>query len=242
MLHLRLLLCTLTLAAVSAAAAGPPPFLVGVGKGDITGPIAEVDMMGYAQPTQKAGGLHLRLFARAFIAADPAAPDKKVCFVSMDAGMPSAAIKIALTKKLSAKFPDRRYNERNVMISGTHTHSGPSGFFEYALFDLAGSMHVNGARSHPVVPAWYRVSALGDPTAAVPRAATATAFVDGIFDAIVAADANLGPASISVAAGEVTDGNINRSPSSYLRNPAAERSRYAGDTDTQLGELPASGC
>eukprot|EP01046_Picozoa_sp_COSAG06_P082236 COSAG06_NODE_29287_length_559_cov_0.904348_2_plen_50_part_01 len=50
--------------------------MVGVGKADMTGPIAEVGMMGYAQPSQTAGGLHLRLFARAFVAASEHAPEK----------------------------------------------------------------------------------------------------------------------------------------------------------------------
>lgn len=57
--------------------------------------------------------------------------------------MPSQAQKIALTKKLAARYPDGRYTARNVLISGTHTHSGPSGFFQYMLYDLAGSQHDN---------------------------------------------------------------------------------------------------
>eukprot|EP01052_Picozoa_sp_SAG31_P000190 SAG31_NODE_6_length_43291_cov_191.503496_4_plen_652_part_00 len=205
-----LLSCAAQLWLRKAAAAAGAEFLVGVGKADMTGPIAEVGMMGYAQPSQTAGGLHLRLFARAFVAASEHAPEKRICFVSMDAGMPSQAQKIALVRKLAAKWPDGRYSARNVMISGTHTHSGPSGFFQYMLFDLAGSLHVN---------------------------ATASAFVDGVYDAIVAADSDLAPASISAARSEVNGANINRSPSSYLRNPAAERSRYKADTDRQLVQL-----
>jgi neutral ceramidase len=198
-------------AAAPAAAAGAGGHLVGVGKGDMTGDIAEVLMMGYAQSSQHAAGMHMRLFARAFVVADAASPSKRVCFVSMDAGMPSQAQKIALVKRLKTHFADGRYTERNVLISGTHTHSGPSGFFQFALFDLAGSFHVN---------------------------ATAHAFVEGVFDAIVAADADLAPGSISVAEGEVVGANINRSPSSYLRNPPEERARYpSGDTDTALVQL-----
>lgn len=184
-------------------------FLVGLGKADMTGPIAEVNQMGYANPSQLAAGIHTRLFARAFIVADPAKPETRICFVSMDAGMPSQAQKIALVRKLRAKFGDR-YTERNVLISGTHTHSGPSGFFQYMLFDLAGSLFVNQ---------------------------TFTAFVDGVYDAIVAADAHVQPGSITAAQGGVDGGNINRSPSSYLYNPASERSRYPSDTDHGLVQL-----
>lgn len=184
-------------------------FVVGVGKADMTGPIVEVNQMGYANPSQLAAGIHTRLFARAFIVAETINQENRICFVSMDAGMPSQAQKIALVKKLRAKFGNM-YTERNVMISGTHTHSGPSGFFQYMLFDLAGSLFVNQ---------------------------TFNAFVDGPFDAIVAADANMDPGSITVARGEADGANINRSPSSYLYNPASERGRYPANTDHELVQL-----
>jgi neutral ceramidase len=38
-------------------------YLIGVGSYDITGPAADVNMMGYANPTQNAAGIHLRLRA-----------------------------------------------------------------------------------------------------------------------------------------------------------------------------------
>jgi hypothetical protein len=44
------------------------------GLGDITGPIADVQLMGYAMPQQTAQGLHTRLFARSFVMADPSEP------------------------------------------------------------------------------------------------------------------------------------------------------------------------
>lgn len=41
---------------------------------------------GYANPSQIAGGIHIRLFARTFIVADAAGPASRVAFVNMDAG------------------------------------------------------------------------------------------------------------------------------------------------------------
>ena len=32
--------------------------------------------------------------------------------------------------------PLGKYDERNVMISGTHTHSAPGGFLMHLLFDI----------------------------------------------------------------------------------------------------------
>ena len=40
-----------------------------------------------------------------------------------------------MVKKLQAQFGDL-YNTDNVILSGTHTHSGPAGFFQYVLFEV----------------------------------------------------------------------------------------------------------
>lgn len=40
-----------------------------------------------------------------------------------------------MLRKLKTQFGDI-YTERNVMISGTHTHSAPGGFMLDVLFDL----------------------------------------------------------------------------------------------------------
>ena len=38
-------------------------------------------------------------------------------------------------KQLKALYKDL-YTERNVGISGIHTHSGPAGFHQYLLYDI----------------------------------------------------------------------------------------------------------
>jgi len=35
------------------------------------------------------------------------------------------------------------FNERNVVISGTHTHSGPSGYFQFLLFEVTSLGHID---------------------------------------------------------------------------------------------------
>ena len=42
-------------------------------------------------------------------------------------------------KKLKAIYGNL-YTEENVCISGTHTHSGPVGFYQYVLYQLSSSM------------------------------------------------------------------------------------------------------
>ena len=51
--------------------AGNTSFLVGSGVYDITGPAAELGMMGYAMLDQKTTGIHTRLRSRAFVIASP---------------------------------------------------------------------------------------------------------------------------------------------------------------------------
>ena len=46
-------------------------YLIGLGSYDVTGPAAEVNMMGYANTEQMASGVHFRLQACTFIIAEP---------------------------------------------------------------------------------------------------------------------------------------------------------------------------
>ena len=47
--------------------AKPQQYLLGVGKADITGPVVEINFMGYANPSQVGTGLRQRIFSRAFM-------------------------------------------------------------------------------------------------------------------------------------------------------------------------------
>jgi neutral ceramidase len=72
-------------AALTGPCAGNTAFQVGSGIYDVTGPAAELGMMGYAMLEQKTAGIHQRLRARAFVIASPC-NGKRVAFVSADAG------------------------------------------------------------------------------------------------------------------------------------------------------------
>lgn len=60
---------------------------------------------------------------------------------------------------------------------------------------------------------------------------TLDALVDGIGRSVERANENLRPAKIFFSEGELLEASINRSPTSYLNNPAEERSRFQHDTD-----------
>src|SRR5262249_33978321 len=65
--------------------AGNTNFQIGSGIYDITGPAAEVGMMGYGRLDQKTSGIHVRLRARAVVIATPC-NGKRIAFVSADLG------------------------------------------------------------------------------------------------------------------------------------------------------------
>nr|DBA15196.1 TPA: hypothetical protein GDO54_004440 [Pyxicephalus adspersus] len=161
--------------------------------------------MGYASSDQIAGGLHTRQYSRAFIVAQPD-NSKRVVFVSADIGMVSQRVRLEVINKLKAKYGDL-YRQDNVVISGTHTHSGPAGFFQYTIFMLTSKgFH---------------------------REAT-DAIVNGIVKSIDIAHESVRRGKVYVNRGAVEGSHINRSPSSYLRNPESERARYPANTDKDM--------
>jgi neutral ceramidase len=99
----------------------PNDYLIGTGIYDITGPAAELGMMGMASIEQKTEGIQSRLFARAFIVCDQQS-DKRVVILSADIWSCTQAIKMEVVKRLNSIFGNL-YNLENVLLSGTHTHS-----------------------------------------------------------------------------------------------------------------------
>lgn len=177
---------------------------------DITGPASEANLMGYAVPGQLAGGIHMRLRARAFVFQDRDETTgdlgKLFAFVSADIGMASDLVTQKVVEGLEAALPGV-YSYENVCISGTHTHSSPAGFLQYTLFQVT---------SFGFVPETYN------------------AYVDGIVAAVLAAHDDMQPAVAKLANGELEGANINRSPTSYLENPEDERALYDADTDLNM--------
>ncbi len=184
---------------------GGSVYLIGTGIYDITGPAAEVGMMGYAVMEQKTAGIHTRLRSRAFIIGDA---DRRVVFVSADLGMLFQMVKVKVCEKIAANADlAKYYNEKNVLLSATHTHNGPGGYSGYFLYDVT----VNG-----FVKKNFNV------------------IVDGIYLSILRAHNNLKRGRILVAQGTIEGCGGNRAEIAYNNNPAAERATYDGTTDTTM--------
>ncbi|MGI0119139.1 neutral/alkaline ceramidase [Zooshikella sp. RANM57] len=167
-------------------------FDIGIGKADITGPAAEVLFMGYADLNQVAEGIKSRLWARVFIIKDQITKDR-VVYVVIDTGMAFQAVKQAVIARLNKVLPGY-YNHRNVVISATHTHSGPGGFSHYALYNITTKGFIK--QNFDVI-------------------------VKGIVNAIFEAHQNLQPGEIFTNQGHLDGANRNRSLQAYLQNKDA---------------------
>ncbi|KIJ26619.1 hypothetical protein M422DRAFT_38146 [Sphaerobolus stellatus SS14] len=174
--------------------------------GDITGPVVETNMMGYASLSQTDTGLHMIQRTRAFLIADANNPSNRVLFLNLDTAMGDSGIRRGILAALQQQFPGV-YSERNVAVVGTHQHSGVGGYLENVLPQLTSLGFVNQ---------------------------TYQAIVTGSVIAVTKAHANLAAGTIFVGNAIVLNANINRSPSAYLANPAAERAHYQFDQDKDM--------
>ena len=184
----------------------PSDYLIGTGIYDVTGPAAELGMMGMASIEQKTEGIHSRLFARAYIVCDQDS-NKRVVIVSADIWSCTQAVKLEVVKRLKSIYGNDLYTLDNVLLSGTHTHSGPGGYSHYALYNL---------------------SILGFDKQ------NFECIVNGMVQALKRAHENLAPGKIFINSGNVEDCGNNRSPIAYDNNPQAERLKYSSNTDKEM--------
>ncbi len=98
-------------------------------------------------------------------------------------------------KRLKAKYGET-YTSRNVLLSGTHTHSGPGGYIQYAMYGIASLGFHKGNYA---------------------------AIVDGIVQSIDRAHAGMQPGRLHLSEGNVLGANVNRSPAAYDNNPEEEK-------------------
>ncbi|KIK60282.1 hypothetical protein GYMLUDRAFT_43572 [Collybiopsis luxurians FD-317 M1] len=181
-------------------------YLLGLGIGDITGPVVETNMMGYASLAQTDTGLHMRQRSRVFIVAEQDTPSNRILFINADIAMGDTGVRRSIVSNVTAQFPGIYTNE-NIAFVGTHQHSGVGGYLENLLPQLTSLGYV---------------------------AATADAIVQGTVLAVQRAHDSLAPGKLSLGNVTVLNANINRSPSAYLANPAEERARYEFDQDKDL--------
>lgn len=175
-------------------------YLLGVGKADITGPVVEINMMGYADTKQLGSGLRQRLYSRAFIIGDVDNPEDRFVYLVLDTQSGDTAVRYGILEGVANLGSDFGvYGQQNVAVTGTHSHSGPGAWLNYLLPQITSKGFDNQS---------YK------------------AIVDGAVLSIQRAHESLQPGYLSVGTTKVFGANINRSLYAYLANPADERLRY----------------
>ncbi len=181
-------------------------FLIGTGKYDITGSVVGSAMMGMSKMGQVTEGIHTRLFSRAFIIGEENDISKRVVIAVADIWSCTIAVKKEVVKRLIDYFGDK-YKDENVLITGTHTHSGAGGYSYYPLYiSLTGGFDKQNFEC----------------------------IVNGIVESIKIADGNLKTCQIELSKGLINDCGQNRSSEAYNNNPEEEKNRYNASTDNEM--------
>ncbi|MFP6596690.1 MAG: neutral/alkaline non-lysosomal ceramidase N-terminal domain-containing protein, partial [Candidatus Hydrogenedentota bacterium] len=179
------------------------PYLLGRGIADVTGPARGAQMWGFVRDGQITEGIHTRLFSRAFIIAERDKPESRIAFVSIDIGSTTHDMQLEVVEQLQKKYAEA-YSLHNVILSATHTHSGPGGYWHWGGDSPLGSSF---SQAH------------------------FDTIVNGIVQSISEAHDELAPGSIQLNQGSVEGAGANRSITAYDANPAEERARYDSTTD-----------
>jgi neutral ceramidase len=189
----------------AGAVASGDRYLIGVGKADITGPVVEINLMGYADPKQLGTGLRQRLSSRAFIVGNPDRPEERFVYLVLDTQSGDTAVRYGIIDGLKALGGSYAvYSHHNVAVTGTHSHAGPAGWLNYLLPQITSKGFDHQG---------YR------------------AIVDGAVLSIRRAHESLQPGYLSVGTTKVLGANINRSLFAYLANPEEERAKYNVSAD-----------
>ncbi|KAF2258935.1 neutral ceramidase precursor [Lojkania enalia] len=186
----------------------PSQYLIGVGKADITGPVVELNLMGYANTSQVGTGLRQRLYSRAFIIGSPSDPSDRIIYMVLDTQSGDTAIRNGIVEGLKGMGSAYSiYTQKNVAVTGTHSHAGPGAWLNYLL---------------------PQITSLGFDKQSY------QAIVDGALLSIKRAHEGLTIGTVSAGSAKVSDANINRSLYAYLANPQEERDRYPDDVDKTM--------
>ncbi len=180
----------------------------GLARTDITVFEPGMAMMGWGLPEHQAHRVGAPLHARALVVREGEG-GARWAMVVVDLLIVTRGLWLEVLHVLRTEHPQLGLDAHNTTLAATHTHSGPSGF------------------AHSL---WLTLNAPGF----APR--VHDGLVDGIVQALVEATAQLGPAKLVLARGEVEPGvAFNRSWFAYSRNvdtEAVPRERRGEAVDT----------
>jgi neutral ceramidase len=107
--------------------------MIGAARTEIGPTPAGICMFGWAMLHNVVQGVATPLHVRAFVLDDG---EDLVGLVVGDVGMMSMGVKHAVCERLRLEHPEIALDETNLLLSATHTHSGPGGFTHYHLYNI----------------------------------------------------------------------------------------------------------
>lgn len=168
-------------------------FRAGFGKRDITHLEPGALLMGWAMDSNRATGIGTRLHARAMVVVDAAG--EAVAYACAELAFIDVYLREKVVERLARSCAALRLGDHNILLSATHTHSGPAGASPYLLYNIS-----NPGFSRPLFDH----------------------IVDGIAGAIEEAVAKLAAATLHLTTVEIAASEpvaFNRSLAAYNRNP-----------------------
>lgn len=209
--------CTLASVLIAAAAAPAsaatkaPTLRAGVGKADIT-PQTGYYLGGWTRADRIAQGTHTRLFSRAMVLERGG---RKIALVQVDLFM----IPGGMVKQIGEILAKRGFSERNILISASHTHSGPGGYANFPTLNTA-------APSTETLGDPLSFARLLKPDSADP--ALYTFLTKQISTAIRRADDDSGPATAGWGSSRIEGLTRNRSLEAHLADHGIVEARGQG--------------
>ena len=201
--------CGLTEPLTILLESGWSDYLIGTGMANITDAFPGLGMMGFADDLQKVVEIDMPLCSRAFIIAkntNHAAQTNRIAIVVADLWSCTQVVKTEVINRVNANASlGGLYNADNVLITGTHTHSGPGGYSQYFLYYLT----CGGFDK-------YNFDII----------------VNGIVLSIVKAHNNLAPGRVYRNIGVVDECGYNRSIQAYNKN--SDIANFSDATDKEM--------
>ncbi|MDP9182241.1 MAG: neutral/alkaline non-lysosomal ceramidase N-terminal domain-containing protein, partial [Actinomycetota bacterium] len=181
-------------------AGGPDRLQVGVGRADVTSPTGYF-MMGWVRSDAVLTGVHTRIEARAIVLKRGS---QKLVLVAEDLNGIAGGVVHEAAKRLAS----RGFNDGNIIVSASHTHAGPSGYYPFSTYNTV----------------FMTPSTLTDQNVAGAIDPQLYAFeIRQLVLAITRADDNLGPGRLGWATTQLSGLTANRSLEAHLRNHGIEK-------------------
>ncbi len=166
-------------------------YTIGTGKADITAYYKGASMLGYGMYFNTMEAIETPLSARAVIVKWGS---KKLCFVNCELGFITISIRNGVLGRLQKNYPAFDITEDNLMLTAQHTHSAPGGYSFYQYYNIPTPGFVKEIYEK---------------------------IVNGIIEAIVAAESNYEEGTIEFGKGEFEldkEVSFNRSIKAYNAN------------------------